>query len=116
VPDRPNDPAVSNVELVDFDGDGTLDVLGTEMRQGTVFTGHPQKAGSPLSVVASIPHPAHVSVANIPKIEAMAELQLALRKQGRRSGTMDLMTFRIELKTEDGAPVATADTTCVFLR
>ena len=65
VPDRPNDPAVSNVELVDFDGDGTLDVLGTEMRQGTVFTGHPQKAGSPLSVVASIPHPAHVSVADV---------------------------------------------------
>ena len=61
VPDMPNDPAVSNVELVDFDGDGTLDVLATEMRQGTVVTGHPQKAGSPLSVVASIPHPAHVA-------------------------------------------------------
>jgi hypothetical protein len=61
VPDMPNDPAVSNVELVDFDGDGTLDVLATEMRQGTVFTGHPQKAGSPLSVVGSIPHPAHVA-------------------------------------------------------
>jgi len=61
MPDMPNDPAVSHVELVDFDGDGTLDVLATEMRQGTVFTGHPQKAGSPLSVIASIPHPAHVA-------------------------------------------------------
>jgi len=39
------------------------------------------------------------------------------RKQGRRAGTMDLMTFRIELADEDtGEPVATADTTCVFLR
>ena len=37
VPDMPNDPAVSNVELVDFDGDGKLDVLATEMRQGVVF-------------------------------------------------------------------------------
>jgi hypothetical protein len=39
------------------------------------------------------------------------------RKQGRRSGAMDLMTFRIELTdAADGSPVATADTTCVFLR
>jgi len=39
------------------------------------------------------------------------------RKQGRRSGAMDLMTFRIELTDDsDGAKVATADTTCVFLR
>ena len=39
------------------------------------------------------------------------------RKHGRRAGTMDLMTFRIELADDaDGSPVATADTTCVFLR
>jgi len=39
------------------------------------------------------------------------------RKQGRRAGVMDLMTFRIELTDDqDGSPVATADTTCVFLR
>ena len=39
------------------------------------------------------------------------------RKEGRRAGVMDLMTFRIEITDDaDGSPVATADTTCVFLR
>jgi hypothetical protein len=65
VPDMPNTPAVSNVQLVDFDGDGKLDVLGTDMRQGLVFTGHPENANSPLSVVASIPHPAHVTMTDV---------------------------------------------------
>ena len=60
VPDMPNDPAVSNVELVDFDGDGTLDVLATEMRQGT-YSAVIHKRQALLSVVASIPHPSHVA-------------------------------------------------------
>src|SRR5436190_14489641 len=37
VPDLPNDPVVSNVALADVDGDGKVDVIGTEMKQGTVF-------------------------------------------------------------------------------
>jgi hypothetical protein len=65
MPDMPNTPAVSNVHLVDFDGDSRLDLLGTDMRQGLVFTGHPEKAGSALSIVASIPHPAHVTMADV---------------------------------------------------
>jgi hypothetical protein len=45
------------------------------------------------------------------------EIVGTVRKEGRRAGVMDLMTFRIELTDESsGAPVATADTTCVFLR
>jgi hypothetical protein len=36
------------------------------------------------------------------------------RKRGRRAGLMDALTFRIDL--DDGAPVATAETTCLFLR
>jgi hypothetical protein len=67
VPDMPNDPAVSNVELVDFDGDGKLDVLATEMRQGVVFWGHPQVPGSPLTEISSIPHPDHVTLADVDK-------------------------------------------------
>ncbi len=67
MPDMPNTPAVSNVHLVDVDGDKRLDVLGTDMRQGVVFTGHPEKAGSALSVVASIPHPAHVTLTDVDK-------------------------------------------------
>ena len=65
VPDMPSDPAVSNVELLDLDGDGKLDVLATEMRQGVVFTGHPGEPGSRLSVIANVPHPAHVAVTDL---------------------------------------------------
>jgi FG-GAP-like repeat/FG-GAP repeat len=63
--DMPATPAVSNVRLVDFDGDKRLDVLGTDMRQGLVFTGRPAQAGSALAIVASIPHPSHVTVADV---------------------------------------------------
>ena len=60
----PGTPAVSNVQLVDLDGDKRLDVLGSDMRQGVIFTGRPAAAGE-LSVVASIPHPAHVTPADV---------------------------------------------------
>ena len=62
--DMPGAPAVSNVQFVDFDGDGKLDVLGADMRQGVIFTGAPA-AGSGLSIVASIPHPSHVTRADV---------------------------------------------------
>ncbi len=64
IPDRPDNPAVSNVQLADFDGDGKLDVIGTEMYQGTVFWGHlaPQ---SPLQVLADAPHPDHVTLTDV---------------------------------------------------
>jgi hypothetical protein len=63
----PETPAVSNVRLVDLDGDKKLDVLGTDMRQGVVFSGHPDKAGSPLTTMASSPHPSHVALADVDK-------------------------------------------------
>jgi VCBS repeat protein len=59
-------PAVSNVHLVDADGDKRLDLVGTEMRSGLVFIGHPQRPGT-LSAVASIPHPDHVTFADLDK-------------------------------------------------
>ena len=65
VPDMPGTPAVSNVQLVDFDGDKRLDVLATDMRQGLILVGHPEKAGSGLSIVAAIPHPAHVTLTDV---------------------------------------------------
>ena len=65
MPDMPDTPAVSSVQLVDFDGDGRLDVLGTDMRQGVVFTGRPDQPGAALSVVASVPHPARVTFADL---------------------------------------------------
>jgi hypothetical protein len=65
MPNMPATPAVSHVRLVDLDGDKRLDVLGSDMRQGVIFMGHPEKAGSALSVLASIPHPSHVTVADV---------------------------------------------------
>src|SRR5205809_3823973 len=66
MPEISGTPAVSNVKLVDLDGDGKLDVLGTEMRQGVVFSGHPDRAGT-LTSIASIPHPSHVAIADVDK-------------------------------------------------
>jgi FG-GAP-like repeat len=66
MPDMPNTPAVSNVHLTDLAGDKQLEILGTDMRQGVVFTGRPGTAG-PLSVVASLPHPSHVSFTDVDK-------------------------------------------------
>lgn len=60
----PGPPAVSHVQLVDFDGDGRLDILGSDMRQGVVFANR-SRQGDTLSIVASIPHPAHVTLADI---------------------------------------------------
>jgi hypothetical protein len=64
VPDMPDTPAVSNVNLLDIDGDGRLDVLGTDMRHGVVFTISPAISGT-FAVAASIPHPAHVTLADV---------------------------------------------------
>ncbi len=61
IADMPNTPAVSNVNLVDLDGDRQLDLLATDMRQGLVLAGHPLNAQAGLAVLASIPHPAHVT-------------------------------------------------------
>lgn len=65
IPDMPATPAVSHVELVDVDGGKRLDILGSDMRQGLVFIGHPATPRSPLTVLASIPHPAHVTMADV---------------------------------------------------
>ena len=65
IPDMPATPAVANVNLVDFDGDKILDVLGADMRQGVIFAGHPESSGGALSIVASIPHPAHVTMTDV---------------------------------------------------
>ncbi len=64
MPDLPGTPAVSHVELVDYDGDRKLDVLGSDMRQGVIFVGHPASS-DPLTVVASVPHPAHVVLRDV---------------------------------------------------
>jgi hypothetical protein len=61
----PGVPAVSHVQLVDLDGDRQLDLIGTDMRQGVVFSGRPAQPAAGLTVVASIPHPSHVAVTDV---------------------------------------------------
>jgi hypothetical protein len=61
----PGPPAVSHVGLVDLEGDGKLDLIGTDMRQGVVFAARALGPTSSLSVLASIPHPSHVTVADL---------------------------------------------------
>jgi hypothetical protein len=67
MPKMPDTPAVAHVRLVDLDGDKRLDLVGADMRQGLVFTGRPEKAAAPLAVVASIPHPSHVTYTDVDK-------------------------------------------------
>ena len=47
VPGMPGTPAVSHVRLIDLDGDRQLDLLGTDMRQGLVFSGTPGSPAAP---------------------------------------------------------------------
>lgn len=63
--EMPGAPAVSHVRLIDLDGDGRLDILGTDMRQGVVFGNRSRQSGDALTVLASIPHPSHVSVTDV---------------------------------------------------
>src|SRR5436190_14158042 len=67
LPDIGGLPGISNVRLVDVDGDKTLDLLGTDMAQGVVFTGHPDKPGAALTLLAAVPHPSHVTLADVDK-------------------------------------------------
>ncbi len=62
--DMAGTPAVSHVELVDFDHDEKPDLLGSDMRQGVIFIGRPASTDS-LTVVASVPHPAHVTMSDV---------------------------------------------------
>jgi hypothetical protein len=67
MPDMTEPPAVSNVQLVHFTGDIQLDVLATEMGQGLVFAGHPARPDRGLTIIANIPHPAHVTLTDVDK-------------------------------------------------
>lgn len=67
MPEMPGTPAVSHVRLVDLDGDKKPDLLGTAMRQGVVFSGDLTRDGATLRTIASIPHPSHVTPADVDK-------------------------------------------------
>ena len=67
VPDLPRPSAVSHVRLVDLDGDGRLDLLGADMREGIIFSDRPATAEGGMTILAQVPHPAHVTAADVDK-------------------------------------------------
>ena len=67
LPSTRDQPAVSNVRLGDFDGDGHIEMLATEMRVGLVLKANPSDASGTLSVLATAPHPDHVTPVDLDK-------------------------------------------------
>jgi hypothetical protein len=63
--EAPGTPAVSSLQMVDLDGDGRLDLLGTDMQQGLVFHASPARNVTTLSVLAEVPYPSRVTVADL---------------------------------------------------
>jgi hypothetical protein len=63
-PDLPGAaPTIANVRLIDVNGDGRPEVVATDMREGVLLQGDPTKPR--LEVIASIPHPSRVSLADL---------------------------------------------------
>ena len=69
-------PAVSNVRLIDLDGDGGLDLLVAEMAQGFLLRATSVATASELSVLASLPHPGHVTPVDLDK-DGLQDLLIA---------------------------------------
>jgi hypothetical protein len=53
-------PAVANVRLVDLNGDGRLEVVASDMREGAILSGRPYDATPVMTRIAGTPHPAHI--------------------------------------------------------
>jgi cytochrome c553 len=56
-------PTIANVRLVDMNGDGALEVVATDMREGVLLSGNPMQPK--LDVIASVPHPSRISPADL---------------------------------------------------
>src|SRR4029453_8903748 len=65
-PDLPGAaPTIANVRLIDVNGDGVLEVVASDMREGVLLTGNPLQPAPKLDVIASIPHPSRISPADL---------------------------------------------------
>lgn len=62
----PSFPAIANVRLLDLDGDGTVEVVASDMRAGLVMAGPPVKGGT-LKPLAGVPHPSHIERVDLDK-------------------------------------------------
>jgi hypothetical protein len=66
-PDPPPGPAISHVRVLDLDGDGTLDLVASDMRSGMLLRGKFSDPKGRLDMVGSTPHPAHFAVLDFDK-------------------------------------------------
>src|SRR5262245_28241007 len=66
-PDAPPTPVVSDVELVDIDGDRRLELVVCDMRHGMVFRGRPYDESVGLTLLAHVPNPSRASVTDLDK-------------------------------------------------
>jgi FG-GAP-like repeat len=58
----PDGPSISNIRLLDVDGDGRLELLATEMRFGFVLLGRPYEHDPTLQVLTQLTNPSHISM------------------------------------------------------
>ena len=58
-------PGISNVRFLDLDGDGTTEIVATDMRHGVVLRGNPRDPAGDLAVIAKVPHPAHTEAVDV---------------------------------------------------
>ena len=64
-PGAPPAPAVSNVELLDLDGDSRLELVVCDMRHGMVLLGRPYDPAAGLTLLAQVPNPDHATLVDL---------------------------------------------------
>jgi hypothetical protein len=64
-PAAPPSPVVSDVQLVDLDGDARLELVVSDMRHGMVLVGRPYHHAGGLTLAGQVPHPSRASVADL---------------------------------------------------
>jgi hypothetical protein len=64
-PAAPPTPAVSNVELLDVEGDARPELVVCDMRHGMVFVARPYDPSPALRLVAQVPHPSHAAMTDL---------------------------------------------------
>ena len=64
-PAAPPTPVVSDVQLVDLEGDARLEIVASDMRHGMVLVGRPYDPAAGLTLAGQIPHPSRAAVTDL---------------------------------------------------
>lgn len=63
-PTAPRLPAISHVRLLDLDGDGSLDIVAADMRQGLIVTARATDPARRLRAVGRLQNPSHLQLSD----------------------------------------------------